>query len=47
MKLKMTTSQFKEILNNVNPKYPITIIMKRIDQAEREELVKLLKRKKN
>ena len=46
MKLKMTISQFKEILNNVNPKFPITILLSGIDQAEREELIKLLKRKK-
>lgn len=47
MKLKITTSQFKEILNSVNPKYPITIIMKGIDKVEREELTQLLKRIKN
>ena len=46
MKLKMTIQQFKEILNNANPKFPITIIMKGIDKQEREELTQLLKKTK-
>jgi hypothetical protein len=46
MKLKMTISQFKEILNNVNPKFPITILLSGIDQAEREELTQLLRKTK-
>jgi hypothetical protein len=46
MKIKITIKQFKDVLNFVNPKYPITIIMKNIDLKEREELMKILKKKK-
>jgi hypothetical protein len=46
MKLKMTIQQFKEILNNANPKFPITILLSGIDRQEREELTQLLKKSK-
>lgn len=46
MKLKLTLSQLKKVLQTEKAKYPITIIMKGIDEMELEELIRLLKAQK-
>jgi len=45
-KIRITTKQLIKILETERPKFPMTIIMRGIDKAEMEELVKLLKTKK-
>lgn len=45
MKLKITVDQLKKILENQPAKFPITIIMKGIDQEELGLIGKLLKKK--
>ncbi|MBC7410108.1 MAG: hypothetical protein H7339_17120 [Arcicella sp.] len=45
-KIRITTKQMLKILETETPKFPLTIIMRGIDKAEMDELVKLLKTKK-
>ncbi|SFQ45228.1 CBS domain-containing protein [Flavobacterium akiainvivens] len=45
MKIKITLEQLKRVLTTEKPKYPITVVMKGIDKAELEDVVKLLKKK--
>lgn len=47
MKLKMTIDQFFRVIKTEKPHYPITIVMKGIDKAKVEKLIKILKSKKN
>lgn len=46
MKIRITTTQLKKVLKVQPLKLPITIIMKGIDKAEMDEIIKLLKVKK-
>jgi hypothetical protein len=46
MKLKITVDQLKKLLENQPPKFPITVIMKGIDQSELDMIGKLLRKKK-
>lgn len=45
MKIKITLAQLKKVLTTEKPKYPITVIMKGIDEAELKDVIKLLKKK--
>ena len=45
-KIKITAEQLIRILETEPPKFPITIVMKGMDKAEMDELVKLLKAKR-
>lgn len=45
MKLKITVDQLKKILENQPAKFPVTIIMKGIDQSELDLIGKLLRKK--
>jgi hypothetical protein len=46
MKLKITTSQLREMLKSQSVHFPITIIMKGIDQDELKAITRLLKKTK-
>lgn len=45
MKLKITLSQLKEILKTQPPKFPVEIMMSKVDQNELLKIGKLLKKK--
>lgn len=45
MRIKVTISQLKWILQSQYPKYPIEIMMKNIDKNELLKIGKLLKKK--
>ncbi|MEC4005516.1 hypothetical protein OX283_012670 [Flavobacterium sp. SUN052] len=47
MKIILTVSQIKKLLENQPAHFPITIIMKGIDREELKEIAKLLKKKKD
>lgn len=45
MKLKLTISQLSEILKTEAPKFPVEVIMSKVDQAELLKIGNLLKKK--
>lgn len=45
MKLKLTISQLREILKTEAPKFPVEIMMNKVDQSELLKIGKLLKKK--
>ena len=45
MKLKMTSSQLREILKTEVPKFPIEVMMSKVDQSELMKIGNLLKKK--
>jgi hypothetical protein len=45
MKLKMTISQLREILKTEVPKFPVEIMMSKVDQSELLKIGNLLKKK--
>lgn len=45
MKLKITISQLREVLKTQPPKYPIEIMMSKVDQSELLKIGNLLKKK--
>lgn len=45
MKLKITISQLREVLKTQPPKYPIEIMMNKVDQSELLKIGNLLKKK--
>ena len=45
MRLKITTNQLREILKTEFPKYPIEIMMNKVDQSELLKIGNLLKKK--
>ena len=45
MKLKINLSQLREILKTEAPKFPIEIMMSKVDQAELLKIGNLLKKK--
>ena len=47
MKIILTVSQIKKLLQDQPAHFPITIIMKGIDREELKEIGKLLKKKKS
>lgn len=47
MKIILTVSQIKKLLENQPAHFPITIIMKGIDREELKEIAKLLKKKRD
>lgn len=47
MKIILTVSQIKKLLENQPAHFPITIIMKGIDREELTEIAKLLKKKRD
>jgi len=47
MKIILTTSQIKKILQDQPAHFPITIIMKGIEREEFKEIIKLVKKKKS
>lgn len=44
MKLKITINQLREILKTEAPKFPVEIMMKKVDQNELLKIGKLLKK---
>jgi hypothetical protein len=46
MKIILTVSQIKKLLQDQPAHFPITIIMRGVDQEELKTIAKLLKRKK-
>lgn len=49
MKLKLTVEQFKRLLENPNlkPKYPITIDLAKVGKKQAQEIIDILKKKRN
>lgn len=47
MKIILTVSQIKKLLQEQPTHFPITIIMKGIDREELKEIIKLVKKKKS
>jgi len=45
MKLKLTISQLREVLKTQAPKFPVEIIMSKVEQSELLKIGNLLKKK--